>query len=105
MGDDMDAPHEKKLQFSADANLADLLKALADSSYLPTISGSGEIWELKVNGAITCRVGKTMDNPTFFIPANSKLCDIGEPEESVKARLSYFPSSRNSSNKSHHTDT
>ena len=92
-GDDVLAPNESRFWLSDDAHVAEIFLELSASGYLPSISGSNEHWEAKVNGVKVCSFGKNIENPEYLISSNAKVSEIGDFQGTARVKFKYFSAS------------
>lgn len=68
-GDDVDAPHELKIELRAQESLDSLVTRIIQSNYLASIAGGKATWILKSGERALAVVAQQWPAPCFLVPA------------------------------------
>ena len=72
-GDDINAPHSKKLFFFWPPTIEALIRKIQDSNYLAQISGGKATWIAKIDGTSVAVVAQEWSAPKYFISSKQKI--------------------------------
>ena len=89
-GDDVSAPNESRFWLNEEAHLSEIFKELAASGYLSSIAGFNERWEVTVNGTTVCSFGKNIESPSYLVPSNTPVREVGNFKGIAIVWLKYF---------------
>jgi len=90
MGDDIDAPHEKRFLLNDESQINEIFRELAATGYIPSIAGFNEKWEVEANNVVVCSFGKNITNPDYCISPDTKINEVGKFNKVAKIKLIYF---------------